>query len=86
MFTVNEIILAIFEQVHLAKDDLGHFASLATVNKAVSDVVIRLLWKELPSMMPLIHLLPDDAVTKQRDSSGLWHFVSHNYGLVMHYC
>ena len=36
--------------------------NLATVSKFVSDAALRQLWRDLPSMRPLLSLLPSDLV------------------------
>ena len=36
--------------------------NLATVNRFVSDAALRQLWRDLPSMRPLLSLLPSDLV------------------------
>lgn len=43
-------------------------ANLARVNRFVSDAALRQLWRDLPSMRPLLSLLPSDLVDLHFDT------------------
>ncbi|KAG2045723.1 hypothetical protein BDR06DRAFT_1015370 [Suillus hirtellus] len=51
---------------------LGAFAVLATTSSTISEPVLQLLWKKLPSVEPLIDLLPNDLIQRHRNSNGGW--------------
>ncbi|KAG1793364.1 uncharacterized protein HD556DRAFT_1443802 [Suillus plorans] len=49
---------------------LGAFAGLATTSSTISEAVLHLLWKQLSSVEPLIHLLPEDLIYNHQNSNG----------------
>ncbi|KAG2123867.1 hypothetical protein DEU56DRAFT_917274 [Suillus clintonianus] len=70
-----DIIFMILQMVYTAistenSGRLGAFAGLATTSLTISEAVLHLLWKQLSSVEPLIHLLPEDLIYNHQDSNG----------------
>jgi hypothetical protein len=79
---MQDVLFLIFQMLYtlILKEDsckLGAFAALATTSSNISEPVLQLLWKKLPSMEPLIHLLPNDLIERHVNSNGAWKLVSH---------
>ncbi|KAG1901054.1 uncharacterized protein F5891DRAFT_979627 [Suillus fuscotomentosus] len=77
IFKMQDILFLIFQMLYtlITKEDsgrLGAFAVLATTSSTISEPVLQLLWKKLPSVEPLIDLLPNDLIQRRRNSNGGW--------------
>ncbi len=63
---VAELVSLICTWCYTPPSDSGvaqpRLVNLATVNRFVSDAALRQLWRDLPSMRPLLSLLPSDLV------------------------
>jgi hypothetical protein len=69
-----EILLEIFKYVHV-NGNPSSFTALLELNRAYSDIALTVLWAELNSLEPLLHLMPDHVI--QRGSAdGRWRYVS----------
>ncbi|KAG0691650.1 hypothetical protein DFH29DRAFT_1010517 [Suillus ampliporus] len=75
---VYEILLEIFELVHnhAKLNGIADFLSLLEVNRAFSDIAIMVLWKELPSVDALLHLMPEDVLERSFED-GIWRYICH---------
>jgi hypothetical protein len=74
IFKINELIALVLS--HL-QSDRATLSCVARTSKLLKAAVLPLLWKDLPSVLPLLRLLPTDAVTCTLDSeSGGWFIVS----------
>lgn len=85
MALIPECLLAIVElafkqAVHA--NDFTHFINLASANKSFFSMAIHLLWRELPSAQPLLHLLSTNIVVRSvyfdYSHKRTWHYVSYS--------
>jgi hypothetical protein len=77
-----DIIFMILQMVYTAistenSGRLGAFAGLATTSLTISEAILQLPWKQLYSVEPLIHLLPEDLIYNHQDSNGGFELVGH---------
>jgi hypothetical protein len=82
IFKLHDVVFLIFQMVHMTTmmegpGRLGGFAALATTSSTISEVILQLLWKRLPSVEPLIHLIPQKFLKKIEISDGIWELVGH---------
>jgi len=66
--SVYEIRLTVFQQAYWQAEQRGSlydFITLATLSRHCFNMAVDLLWQELPSIAPLLHVLPDDVIKKQ---------------------
>jgi hypothetical protein len=82
IFNTHDVVFLILQMVHamIINEDsfgLGDFAALATTSSAISEAILQLLWKQLPSVEPLIYLLPNDLIQEHTNSNKTWELVSH---------
>jgi hypothetical protein len=82
IFNMQDVLFLIFQMLYslISEEDsgrLGAFAALATTSSTISEPVLQLLWKKLPSIEPLIHLLPNDLVERHQNSNGAWKLVGY---------
>lgn len=82
IFKMPDIIFMILQMVYIAistenSGRLGAFARLATTSLTISEAVLQLLWKQLSSVEPLIHLLPEDLIYNHHTSNGGFELVGH---------
>jgi hypothetical protein len=76
MSLAYEITLAICESVYSNPHGRQHLLPLLAVNRVVCDIAIAVLWRELPSVLPLLHLMPEDVVERHLAVDGVWRYVS----------
>lgn len=76
MSLAYEITLAICEWVYSNPHGRRHLLPLLAVDRAVCDIALTVLWKELPSVLPLLHLMPEDVVERHLAVDGVWRYVS----------
>ncbi|KAG2038740.1 hypothetical protein BDR03DRAFT_1009491 [Suillus americanus] len=86
---IPEILLTIVQLVFqqaLHANDFTDFINLTTANKVFFELATPILWRELPSAQPLLHLLPSNVVVRflDRDLSGdtKWHYKLRRIPLV----
>ncbi|KAG2354383.1 hypothetical protein BDR07DRAFT_1494676 [Suillus spraguei] len=77
IFNTHDVVFLILQMVHamIINEDsfgLGDFAALATTSSAISEAILQLLWKQLPSVEPLIYLLPNDLIQEHTNSNKTW--------------
>lgn len=82
IFKMQDVLFLIFQMLYTliteeSSGRLGAFAILVTTSSTISEPVLQLLWKKLPSVEPLIDLLPNDLIQRHRNSNGAWKLVSH---------
>jgi hypothetical protein len=73
LFNVNELLALVLS--HL-QSDKATLSRVARTNKVFNAAALPLLWKNLPSVVPLLRLLPNGAVTCTQDSEEGWVIVS----------
>jgi hypothetical protein len=74
MHLAYEILLEIFKYAHV-NGNPSSFRALLQLNRAYSDIALTVLWAELNSLEPVLHLMPDNVI--QRHSvDGQWRYVS----------
>jgi len=71
-----EITLAICESVYSNPHSCQHLLLLLVVNHVVCDITIVILWRKLPSVLTLLHLMPEDIIKRHLAVDGIWHYVS----------
>ncbi|KAG1863908.1 hypothetical protein F4604DRAFT_1929030 [Suillus subluteus] len=81
MSLIPELLLTILQLVFqqaLHANDFTDFINLTTANKALFELAVPILWRELPSAQPLLHLLPSNVVVRSVDhhlsSATKWHY------------
>jgi hypothetical protein len=62
-FNINELIALVLSHLQSYEPDLSR---VARTSKLFNAAALPLLWRELLSVVPLLRLLPDDAVTFTR--------------------
>jgi hypothetical protein len=82
------MVFIIFQLVYVMlaedPDGLGAFSALATISSTISEVILQLLWKQLPSVKPLIFLLQNDLIQSCQNTSGVQELVSDPSTLLEH--
>jgi hypothetical protein len=74
IFKVNELLGLIVFQL---SDDGQTLVQLAQTCKLFMAAALPVIWRELPSIAPLLKLLPNDAVSVQRVAQSIfWDIVS----------
>ncbi|KAG1758050.1 hypothetical protein EDB19DRAFT_1901553 [Suillus lakei] len=75
MSLAHELVLEIFKYVY---DDSIRcsFPNLVQLNWAYSDLTLTVLWAELNSLEPLLHLMPEDVV-ERHSVDGQWRYTIH---------
>ncbi|KAG1855077.1 hypothetical protein C8R48DRAFT_776477 [Suillus tomentosus] len=69
-----EVMLAICELIYSSPDGWHHLLPLLVVNSFMSDVALTVLWQELPSPAPLLHLMPEQVVERHLHPNGNWRY------------
>jgi hypothetical protein len=77
MCLAYEILLEIFKYVQFNSNP-SSFRALLQLNRAYSDIALTVLWAELNSLEPLLHLMSDNVI-QRRSVDGQWRYMSEIY-------
>ncbi|KAG2038737.1 hypothetical protein BDR03DRAFT_1009488, partial [Suillus americanus] len=69
-----EVMLAICELVYWSADGRRLLLPISQVNTSIREVALEVLWNELPSAEPLLHLLPEDVIERHLERDGKWSY------------
>ncbi|KAG2108247.1 uncharacterized protein F5147DRAFT_773831 [Suillus discolor] len=69
-----EVMLAICELIYSSPNGWRHLLPLLVVNNFVSDIALMVLWQELPSPTPLLHLMLEQVVERHLGRNGTWDY------------
>ncbi|KAG1785182.1 uncharacterized protein HD556DRAFT_1450934 [Suillus plorans] len=77
MSLAYEITLTICELVYSNPHGCQHLLPLLAVNRAMCDVALTVLWRELPTALPLLHLMPEDVIERHLAVDSVWRYILH---------
>jgi hypothetical protein len=73
IFKISELLTLVLQN---HEDDKALLARAARTNSFFKGAALPLLWRRLESIIPLLQLLPPDAVSVQKESENVWTIVS----------
>ncbi|KAG1856494.1 hypothetical protein C8R48DRAFT_775904 [Suillus tomentosus] len=56
---------------------LAYEITLALFNCVVCDIALMVLWRELPSVLPLLHIMPEDIIERHLTVDSVWCYILH---------